>query len=183
MVNFLTGKGTENVSSKFDSVILYGFISNMLFVLFQMYKMQQNMSKKKGANKYLVLQELIVALVWIAQVYLVISYRYSHTGKVCSGDYAELELMNDSQTLTDDKYVDYFLKEEGDFLHYYMISIVIFFFFVLGLACLIGSCLFMGGSFISLKMIEETLLKNLEQLPEMMRRGGPGAESNAGDGY
>ena len=34
MMNFLAKKGSENVTSKFDSVILYGFISNTLFVLF-----------------------------------------------------------------------------------------------------------------------------------------------------
>ena len=39
MVNFLDKKGSENVSAKFDSVIFYGFVSNFLFVLFQIYKM------------------------------------------------------------------------------------------------------------------------------------------------
>ena len=34
MVEFLTKKGSVDITSKFDNVILYGFISNMLFVLF-----------------------------------------------------------------------------------------------------------------------------------------------------
>ena len=49
-------------------------------------------------------------------------------------------------------------------------SMVVFFFVVLFLACLMGSCLFMGGSFTALKMIDD-LLKNLDNLPEMMRAG------------
>lgn len=34
MMNFLGKKGSENVTNKFDNVILFGFISNTLFVLF-----------------------------------------------------------------------------------------------------------------------------------------------------
>ena len=179
MVNFLAKKGSENVTSKFDSVILFGFISNTLFVLFQIYKMGQNMRKKDGVSKRLVLGEVVIAGVWITQLFLLVKYRFSHTGKVCAGDYAELELMSDSPYLTDDKYVEYYLKDEGDFLYYYIMAILIFGGVVLALACLVGSCLFMGGSFTALKMIED-LLKNLDNLPEMMRRGAGG---QPGDGY
>ena len=123
-----------------------------------------------------------VAAVWIVQLVMVVRYRFSHTGKVCAGDYAEMELMSDSPYLTDDKFVEYYLKDEGDFLYYYMMSMIIFFFVVLALACLVGSCLFMGGSFTALKMIED-LLKNLDNLPEMMRRGSGGAQQPGEDGY
>ena len=34
MMTFLQRKGAENVTNKFNNVILYGFISNMLYVLF-----------------------------------------------------------------------------------------------------------------------------------------------------
>ena len=34
MMDFLGRKGSENVTTKFDNVVLYGFLSNMLFVLF-----------------------------------------------------------------------------------------------------------------------------------------------------
>ena len=34
MVNFLGRKGSENITKKFDFVILFGFISNLIFVLF-----------------------------------------------------------------------------------------------------------------------------------------------------
>ena len=114
--------------------------------------------------------EVIVAAVWIVQLSMVVSYRFSHTGKVCSGDYAELELMSDTPYLTDDKYVEFYVKEEGDFLYYYIMSIIIFFFVILALACLVGSCLFMGGSMTALKMVEE-MLQNIDNLPEMMRKG------------
>ena len=70
--------------------------------------------------------------------------------------------------------MEYFLKDEGDFLKYYLSLIAVTGFVVLALACLLGSLLFMGGSVTALKFIEE-LLKNVENLPEMMRNGGPGA--------
>ena len=62
------------------------------------------------------------------------------------------------------------MREEGDFLYYYLATIVIFGFVVLLLACMVGSCLFMGGSFTAIKMIEDAI-KNIDHLPEMMRRG------------
>lgn len=121
--------------------------------------------------------ELGVAGVWITQLFLVVKYRFSHTGKVCAGDYAEMELMSDTPYLTDDKYVEYFLKDEGDFLYYYIMAMIVFGVVVLAMACLVGSCLFMGGSFTALKMIEDAL-KKLDELPEMMRQGAGGPPPN-----
>ncbi len=48
MMAFLKTKGSENVSNKFDSVILYGFFSNFIFIFFQIYKMGLNYKKKSG---------------------------------------------------------------------------------------------------------------------------------------
>ena len=140
------------------------------------------MRKKQGVSKSLVFLELLVAVVWVYQLSLVVSYRFSHSGRVCAGDYAEWELMSDQPYLQDDKYVEYYLREEGDFLYYYMMAIIVMFFVILALACLVGSCLFMGGSFTALKMIED-LLKNLDNLPEMMRRGSGAGAGGGGDGY
>ena len=66
--------------------------------------------------------------------------------------------MSDQPYLTDDKYVEYFLRDEGDFLKYYLISILVFSCVILALACLVGSCLFMGGSVSALKGIEHMLV-------------------------
>ena len=41
-----------------------------------------------GADPKLICYELLVTIVWIVQFSLVIAYRFSHTGKVCGGDFA-----------------------------------------------------------------------------------------------
>jgi hypothetical protein len=48
MMQFLSRKGSENVSKKFDAVILYGFFSNFIFIFFQIYKMGLNYKQKNG---------------------------------------------------------------------------------------------------------------------------------------
>ena len=48
---------------------------------------------KQGIKCMFVFMEIVVAAVWIIQLILVLSYRFSHTGKVCAGDYAELEII------------------------------------------------------------------------------------------
>ena len=97
---------------------------------------------------------MVVAAVWIVQLMMVLSYRFSHTGKVCAGDFAELEVIKDQSYLANDKYSIYYMREEGDFLYYYVVCCVSFFFVVILAACCVGSCLFMGGSVGALSMVE-----------------------------
>ena len=40
-VAFLSKPGAEDVTKKFDTVIMYGFISNLLYILFNIYKLQK----------------------------------------------------------------------------------------------------------------------------------------------
>ena len=39
MVEFLELPGAENVTEKFDMIIRFGFISNVIYLLFQIFKM------------------------------------------------------------------------------------------------------------------------------------------------
>ena len=50
MVDFLQRAGSENVTNKFDRVILYGFVSNCIFLLWQVYKMGKNRSEDTGCR-------------------------------------------------------------------------------------------------------------------------------------
>mmetsp|Transcript_16757 Transcript_16757/g.25823 ORF Transcript_16757/g.25823 Transcript_16757/m.25823 type:complete len:89 (+) Transcript_16757:166-432(+) len=88
-MDFLGKPGSENVTKKFDKIIMFGFISNLIFILFQLYKTDRQRLKKKkeGFSCSLVLLEVIVNLTWIVQFGMLIGYRFCHTGKVCAGDY------------------------------------------------------------------------------------------------
>ena len=100
---------------------------------------------------------------------MLILYRLSHVGKVCSGDYAEDQYWSGKVVTTDDQFDKYYLKAEGQFLWGYLIIGIIGSLMFAGFSCVLGSCLFMGGSFMSLKLIED-LVKNFDNIPEMMKQ-------------
>mmetsp|Transcript_2717 Transcript_2717/g.4620 ORF Transcript_2717/g.4620 Transcript_2717/m.4620 type:complete len:102 (+) Transcript_2717:162-467(+) len=93
MMHYMKRSGSEDVTAKFDTVIYFGFLSNLLFIFYQMYKSSITRTKKnKEFSCGSICLEMIVTVIWLVQFGMVIQYRFSHTGKVCSGDYAEEEL-------------------------------------------------------------------------------------------
>ena len=67
-----------------------------------------------------------------------------------------------------DKYNQYFISSEGDFLFYYVMSCIVLFFTFFICSCCTGTCLFFMGSATSLQMVEQ-VLKEFDKIPEMMR--------------
>ena len=53
-------------------------------------------------------------------------------------------------------------------MYYYVVTLGILALVVMFLACCFGSIIFFGGSFVSLKFIEE-ILQNMDKIPGMMR--------------
>ena len=41
--------------------------------------------------------EVLVMIMWLTQFIMLITYRFCHTGMVCSGDYAQDEMSDDAQ--------------------------------------------------------------------------------------
>ena len=89
MVDFLEQPGAENVTEKFDMIIRFGLISNMIYLLFNIFKMGLTRRGKHSIDSALICSEMCIGAVWITQFLMVISFRFSQTGYVCSGDYAE----------------------------------------------------------------------------------------------
>ena len=186
-MKFLDSPGAENVTDKFDSVILYGFLANLLFIFFKIFKMgrENHDGRIKKSHTYAVVcADILISLGCFIQFVMVVIYRFSHTGMVCSGDYAAEELIiqgkssDASSLLKDDKYSAYYMGEEGDFLFYLVFTFVIALFVLLLLSCCIGSCLFLAGSFTAVKLIED-ILKNIEMLPEMMKKSSGGQQEDS----
>lgn len=96
MMKFLDSTGAENVTDKFDSVILYGFLANMLYIFTKIYTMgnaSYDGRVKTENSPFLVFGDFLVGVLGVVQYGLVVVYRFSHTGMVCSGDYAVEELI------------------------------------------------------------------------------------------
>ena len=81
-------------------------------------------------------------------------------------------MISEDTEIADTKYNIYYLRQEGDFLYYYFVTCGIVLLIFLLLACCVGSIFFGAGSLTALKMAEG-ILTNLDNLPEMMRQGGP----------
>ena len=135
-----------------------------------------SLSKKRKTNMdvVIILLEVGVAIIWIVQFSMLIGYRYSQTGRVCSGDFSEDELVaeniQDRPAIAQDKYAKYFLKQEGLFFYHYTFACLILFVIVLMLVCCFGTCLFMVGFATVLKFIEKIVM-DLENLPSMIFKG------------
>ena len=150
------------MTQKFSTVIKYGFYSHLAFVLFQIYKSSQKSSKGQKMGQGCL--EFIVTVGWLAQFITMITYRFSHTGRVCSGDYSSLP-----SQVAQTQYNIYYQRQEGDFFYYYCLCSAIAVLVFLALACCIGTILFMGGSFSALKFAESMI----ENAPNMMSGGPP----------
>ena len=84
------------MSAMFNKVITYGFCSNMIFIVFQVYKISaQQRAKQEGRQATFVLFEVLVTLMWLVQFWMLIVQRFSHPGKVCAGDYYEDYLISE----------------------------------------------------------------------------------------
>lgn len=186
MMEFLDQLGTVNVTDRFDTVIRFGFISNLIFLVYQIYKMGMN-RKRKQMDCTMLCLGVCVTLIWVIQFAMVISFRFSHTGYVCAGDFAEDQLimsnMEQRAPVGLDRYNAYYLRSEGDFLYYYIVACVVLFFTFFLCACCTGTCLFFLGSATSLQMVEQ-VLKEFDKIPEVMRAkaqgGRPQSEDPAG---
>ena len=101
--------------------------------------------------------EVCVTAMWLTQFIMLITYRFSHTGMVCSGDYAIDEMSDEAQFEENKKFNVYYLLEEGKFFYYYLISLAILTGVFVFLACCMGGVTFFSGSFVSLKFIEQAV--------------------------
>ena len=94
-------------------------------------------------------------------------YRFSHVGKVCSGDYKYYVLTEDGNPNND--YDMYFLKSEGNFFYYYSMILMWIAAIVFFLATVGGIIVMIMGAMESLGNIEE-FVKNMDSIPEMMKK-------------
>ena len=98
---------------------------------------------------------------------LLYMYRYSHVGKVCSGDYKYYVLGEDGNP--NNSYDQYFLKSEGNFFYYYSMILIWLVSIVFFLATIGGLIVMITGALESLGNIEE-FVQTMDSVPEMMKK-------------
>ena len=172
MMRYLAQPGHYNVTKMFNFVVLFGFISNFLQIIYKIYKMGV---ENQGKNAHWLHKSIGVGLfgklifvMWVTQFYYLVNYRFSHVGKVCSGDYAQIEILDGEALESVKKYQIYYLISEGNFFKYYALSCLFGSIFIILLAGCFGTIMFKTGSFAATVMLSQAF-ENMEKIPGMFK--------------
>ena len=101
---YLNRHGSINVTKRFNFVINMGLCSNLLICIYIILKVC--VAKQKQLDRLVATRTLVVFLInilWVVQFFLLVVFRFSHTGKVCSGDYKKYILDKDAEIPEDSK--------------------------------------------------------------------------------
>ena len=158
------------MSSRFQLVINFGFFSNCVILAYLVCRIMTKEDTTKQFGVTLMCVNFFINLMWIVQFIMLLSFRFSHQGEVCSGDYQEYsQVKKDGHWVPDAQYDNYFLKSEGKFMLIYgMIAI-----WSVGI-CLccggcLGACLFVGSSVEAFNNIEDTF-KNMDSFNDIVTK-------------
>ena len=163
--SLLDRPGTSNVTDEFYQVIAYGFFQNIAFFTFVI--LFDHIVQREKYNVTYLFFYVAFKVSEIAQFTLLYIYRYSHVGKVCAGDYKKFVLNEEGNP--DNSFDKYFLKSEGNFFYYYSMILIWIFFILFSLASVGGIVVMLMGAAESLSNIEE-FVKNMDSIPEMMKK-------------
>ena len=112
--------------------------------------------------------ELVIAAIWITQFSFLIYYRFSHAGKVCSGDYSSMGLLLQKEKAQEDNYDIYYMREEGKFFYYYFMTCVILILILVVIFIFISTFFMLGGAFVALRIVQE-MIENAEILGDNIK--------------
>ena len=107
---FLGHPGSSNVTAKFNHLILFGLVANCIYVVYQVFQIIISEKTKEKYSISLMGLSIVINIMWLTQFTLLLVFRYSHAGRVCSGDF-ETYIPKDDQV----KYTKYYLHGEGNF--------------------------------------------------------------------
>jgi hypothetical protein len=84
---------TQNVSSQFNNLIMFGILINGAYMLVLMKHGCHSEKTKKKIPRKIFMAEGALWWFWWAHMICLISVRFSRPGMVCSGDYYQMESM------------------------------------------------------------------------------------------
>lgn len=101
-------------------------------------------SKEESLDKFAVTRTLasfLINVMWMAQFAMLLVFRFSHPGKVCSGDYKKYNVDENAKDEAsgrynrDEQFDKYFLTSQGAFFYYYS---------TISIGCLLAACCLAG---------------------------------------
>ena len=109
---YLTHPGALDVSSRYRTVMLFGFIANVLFICHMVVDRKLSKETQLAYGFSRTLLNMIVNATWMVQFWMMIIYRWSHGGAVCAGDYSAY-YPYDENSKGGYNYNKYYLPTEG----------------------------------------------------------------------
>lgn len=120
---------TINVTDRFRNLIMYGFVVTSSIIGYFIVKQIFVFSIRRNPLKNL---SFVLYLLWFMQIAMMGVVRLTHTGHVCSGDYKDFVLLDNSFE-KDHQYDKYFLEVEGKFF---------FWMAIIPIQVVVGICIF-----------------------------------------
>ena len=138
--HFLSFPGSHNVTQKFYNMMMAGFIINIIYVMHVIYYKTLSSFETGVRKTTLTLNFLIILVASLAHFSLLIYFRFQHTGAVCSADWNYyMSESKDWSEMKNTPYEEYYLREEGDFIRRYILTIATVVFAPL---CCICTCVY-----------------------------------------
>ena len=139
---FLAHPGSINVSDRFLGVTRFGQVLNWVFLGYGVCSMCVISAEgKMKLGRTSAFSSFLLHCASLTQFLLLLCARFSHSGRVCSGDFREYILgvggrREDGRGRYDDRFDKYFLDSAGNFFYYY--SIFCLSAVLVGLCCLVA---------------------------------------------
>ena len=100
-----------NMTEKFQTVLMYGFISNTIYLCYLIFRaLCCSRNTKKLYSNVLTLLNVGLNAMWLIQFWMLVFVRYSFPGRVCSGDFHEYMEKEEKK-----EYAPLYLSSEGAF--------------------------------------------------------------------
>ena len=81
------------MTSRFHLVLTYGFFSNCIILAYLITRIVTKEEKAKEYGISLMCLNFFINVMWIVQFTMLIIFRFSHSGEVCSGDYEQYNMV------------------------------------------------------------------------------------------
>ena len=100
--------GSSNVSHSFDRVIAFGLFSHLIYILVRVQEMN-NIRPNQKINRRFIALKVVSLLVVAIQTIIMMSIRFSHNGRVCSGEYRTIHII-ENEGKAGENMAEYYLK-------------------------------------------------------------------------
>ena len=105
----LSEPGTNDVTEQFNLVIRYGFVSNIIIMIWIVFQLVLGQKKLDYAVSSMILT-ICTKFMWMVQFTMLLVFRFSQPGRICSCDYSRFIALQPDKIIP---YQKYYMEDRG----------------------------------------------------------------------